>query len=1851
MSDASSYPAVGLQVDFDDFSHLDTQIDKSIEAYGRLYTAAEKASKTNLSAAAERSQRVAQQAADAQVMSVNRILAAQRGLAGYQAQQAQAAQREQQAIARQQEQGVRAEAAARAKSTSDFRKMMDERIAAGRAAARSEEQLANQTFQTRRRLTVQQAALAEQELRAQQSANAKQLADFRAMMDGRIALGRAAAKEAEATERSTFELRRRLNAQRSKEEADADRDRLRAAKEQAEYLARAEAVRRRQGAGGVVQPADVSLLDQARAAMGRFSAATEGIRNALHRLRVAFFDLRTVVALFLGGLIVGPMVRFADQMTALEARIGFFAKSAADVPYLFEAVFETAQRTRAPLEAVATLYTRLAPLADQLGRSQLQLLKVTETVQKGIAIGGATGAEATSSAQQLAQALASNRLGGDELRSLAENAPVLLGAIARELNMSTGEFIKWAHAGKANTEVVISALERAAPRIDALFADFPVTISQGVTLVRNSIQKLVGEVNSATKAGQQIGSAFADFSVFISSAETINAVTQAVNALMLSFKAIGTVVGVVVDSLPVIITLLGVLAVRAVLASAAVKGIGVAFATTAVMLGPSATAITVATTTMSAAITRLGVVAKGALAFVGGPFGAALLVAAGAFAVFQANAQSAQEATNRFDTAQQGAASAMDRGLTIMQTYGADTKEMTQLLLELNGVQETQVEGLDDAGKAAVARAENERTLTVALLRRAAADQTAAAAAMDRGALMSRLQRLSLELDPMTGKWGGARINQKMTGRPNADVARADEQIADLRKAEGFQSALAAELRASAPKTARAADILEKAKLKVTTPDLSGDGNSSSAAAAEKRDRSLDSATNRVAKLAAEVEGLRNQIGALTVDPLSDISARIAAAGAEEAAKYTAGKAADAGFAARAKTLAMQKEELQIRLEMTRTLIEQQRATENEAAALDLESRGRADAERIMQSFFRSGTRGYQAYTAAVNAAQRAELEGKIAADDLRVAQTFGVTSLNDISRALQVNAGMSKENADKLQAQAIATAAAEAATKRKTLATDQATDAEKAYTDALDRQAKVIAALEDLERDATLTPQQRDVAGRTAVLQDVLLKQAQKDNVALTDEQARAEAEVLAILERQREIRAQMKIDIQDSIRQAFIDSGRLDFSSLRKALTREFRRAIYDALIAKAITPVVNVIVKVVTEGIDRLIAQFKDLLAKMKGGADQGGIMGIMGKMLKGLDGWLDKVVPKGTSGKGVGGFLGNAVAGYQIGSTAAEMVGWTGATHKPGQQLAMDAIFATIGTAVGGPIGASIATFISRGLGKAILGKESNYGAIATFNDAGGYSLSGNKRNQQTSEMATAAAEAVLAGTKALSDAGIQLTGSVKSIDIGTRDAATIILSNGQKLSSAVGDAGAAAETALKALLQGATYTSDAQKQLVDSMIAAGKGFDDIIAKLKEYAEAQKFFTSVGREILRYTNPKEFEIANLRDAQKERRDQAEAYRAQGLLTPEQFATLAAQLTQLDQLEMADLQKRLVDVLTDAQKEANDNVDKARADLQAAYERERDAIQANIDKFTRLAESLKAFRESLTTGPLASNTLAQQYALTRQSFFDTAALASAGDADAMGKLPELGKNFLDASKAYSVTLVDYQRDLAQVRNAVEDAEKSAQAQVSLGEQQLAALNAQVAGLITVNESVLSVTQAIINLQAALAAQTAANLAAQTPTPNTPQQPGANDNGTPQTQSPQTTTTQDWAAYIANNSDVAAEYARNMASEKGRQALANIGVGSAQDFGQWHWNQFGQYEPGRSVPTMEVPLTREAGSSAMATANDNTSTDQMNTLIERVDDLVTGIEQVVVNTGGSLRLSKRWDGDGMPETRSVLP
>jgi len=204
-------------------------------------------------------------------------------------------------------------------------------------------------------------------------------------------------------------------------------------------------------------------------------------------------------ALFvLGGFGIGRAITSQlDALTNLENRLRLTTSSSVELQQVQTELFAIARRSRADLEGVAQTYTRTALSAKALGRSQAEVLRFTESVTKAAILSGANTREINASLIQLGQGIASNRLGGDELRSILEQLPFVTDIIAKELGVTRGQLRELGSEGKLTGDIILDAFKNAAAEIDALFAQTQPTIEQALEVARTNLKEFVDSFDDA----------------------------------------------------------------------------------------------------------------------------------------------------------------------------------------------------------------------------------------------------------------------------------------------------------------------------------------------------------------------------------------------------------------------------------------------------------------------------------------------------------------------------------------------------------------------------------------------------------------------------------------------------------------------------------------------------------------------------------------------------------------------------------------------------------------------------------------------------------------------------------------------------------------------------------------------------------------------------------------------------------------------------------------------------------------------------------------------------------------------------------------------------------------------------------------------------------------------------------------------------------------------------------------------------------------------------------------------------------------------------------------------------------
>jgi tape measure domain-containing protein len=207
---------------------------------------------------------------------------------------------------------------------------------------------------------------------------------------------------------------------------------------------------------------------------------------------------------------IGGLVALADQYTSINNLLRVTADSQEAANQQFDALVGVANRTRAPLEAIASLYQRGSLAADDLGASQADMLRFTENVGLALAQQGGSAAAASGALMQLSQALGGGTVRAEEFNSMLEGAFPLVQAAARGIEEAGGSVSRLRALmidGKISSQEFFDAILSQTDSLTAAFANTTPTIAQAFTVLRNNLVATVGSMDAMLGASGAVATA------------------------------------------------------------------------------------------------------------------------------------------------------------------------------------------------------------------------------------------------------------------------------------------------------------------------------------------------------------------------------------------------------------------------------------------------------------------------------------------------------------------------------------------------------------------------------------------------------------------------------------------------------------------------------------------------------------------------------------------------------------------------------------------------------------------------------------------------------------------------------------------------------------------------------------------------------------------------------------------------------------------------------------------------------------------------------------------------------------------------------------------------------------------------------------------------------------------------------------------------------------------------------------------------------------------------------------------------------------------------------------------------
>lgn len=282
-----------------------------------------------------------------------------------------------------------------------------------------------------------------------------------------------------------------------------------------------------------------AALNGINGSMGRLEAGLNRTERSLSSIEGTMSSLTGVAKALIAALSVQQVGAYAQAWQDLSNKLANAVRDSvppfetlADVT---ERVFDISQKTRSGLDATATLYARLERSTRSYGVSVDDITRLTTIINQGFVVSGATAEEASNAIIQLAQGLASGALRGDEFNSVNEQGNRLMIALADSMNVSIGALRNMAAEGKLTTDVIVNGLLSQGDKIGQEFAKTTATISQSLEIANNNITKFFGE-NATVKTGVKI---FSDSVISLSENLDVLSTTLTIVAGVMGARYVG----------------------------------------------------------------------------------------------------------------------------------------------------------------------------------------------------------------------------------------------------------------------------------------------------------------------------------------------------------------------------------------------------------------------------------------------------------------------------------------------------------------------------------------------------------------------------------------------------------------------------------------------------------------------------------------------------------------------------------------------------------------------------------------------------------------------------------------------------------------------------------------------------------------------------------------------------------------------------------------------------------------------------------------------------------------------------------------------------------------------------------------------------------------------------------------------------------------------------------------------------------------------------------------------------------------------------------------------------------------
>lgn len=223
----------------------------------------------------------------------------------------------------------------------------------------------------------------------------------------------------------------------------------------------------------------------------------EGIGTSAKTASNAIEFLKGAMAGAFAAGALGALTKYANSWQSISTQIKLATKSQEEAAAVQEKLVSLAKRTGSDLESTVGLYTNIARAAGEMGKSQNELIKFTENMNKVLSYSNVSASDAKNALTQLGQALGGGTIRAQEFNSILSATPAVMQVVAKNITGVDGSIAKLRekmNAGQLSAKEFFEAFQKGGKDIDDAFSKTPNTIGNAISRLNTNLTEFIGKI-------------------------------------------------------------------------------------------------------------------------------------------------------------------------------------------------------------------------------------------------------------------------------------------------------------------------------------------------------------------------------------------------------------------------------------------------------------------------------------------------------------------------------------------------------------------------------------------------------------------------------------------------------------------------------------------------------------------------------------------------------------------------------------------------------------------------------------------------------------------------------------------------------------------------------------------------------------------------------------------------------------------------------------------------------------------------------------------------------------------------------------------------------------------------------------------------------------------------------------------------------------------------------------------------------------------------------------------------------------------------------------------------------------